>query len=198
MGIYTLHGHYLRILHIGFFGRVTWLAVLMFLLPLTGCHHKSLWPIEQQTLPYKVNGAHDRDIIKMQARLDKQGIRVLTIGQDYMLSTPSAVLFAKDSPRLTWDSYKALNAIACYLKEFHKVGINVTAFGNKCVSAARDQALTLARARAVGDYLWSQGIDSRFIFTQGLGSDKSIVYYAERCDQSPNSRVEITFRDAVA
>ncbi len=61
-----------------------------------------------------------------------------------------------------------------------------------------NRALTLARARAVGDYLWSQGVDSRFIFTHGLGSDKPIVAFTEKGDKSPNSRIEITFRDAVA
>ena len=186
-------------LHVGFYGKAAWLAAFMVMIMLTGCHrHKHLWPIEQPTLPYKVAGANDRDIIKMQSRLGKKGVRVITIGQDYMIAIPSTTLFANDSPRLTWGSYAVLNNIACYLKEFRKIAINVTAFSNKCVSAGRDKALTLARARAVGDYLWSQGVDSRFIFTQGLGSDKPIGAFTQRCDQSTNSRIEITFRDAVA
>ena len=50
----------------------------------------------------------------------------------------------------------------------------------------------------VGEYFWSQGIDSRFIFTQGLGSDKPVVSFTQGGDSSPNARIEITFRDAVA
>ncbi|MCX7118040.1 MAG: type IVB secretion system protein IcmN/DotK [Legionellales bacterium] len=163
---------------------------------LAGCQ-KTRHIIEPATLPYKVNGASDKAMQAMQARFNHEGIRVVTIGQDYMVSIPSSVLFPNESPRLTWRSYALLNAVACYLREFRKVSVNVTAFSNKCVSVDRDRALTRARARAVGDYLWSQGVDSRFIFTQGLGSDKPIVAYTELGDASPNSRVEITFRDMV-
>lgn len=170
---------------------------LMMIVLLTGCH-KRLYDInEAPKLPYKVNGAKDRVIIDKQALFNKKGVTVLSLGQDYMISIPSSALFADESPRLTWDSYALLNAIACYLKEFHKITINVMAFSNKCISAKRDYALTQARARIVGDYLWSQGIDSRFIFTQGLGSDKPIVAVSGKGDKSPNSRVEITFRDAI-
>ena len=164
---------------------------------LSGCHKRYSDLNEPPTLPYKVNGAKDRVIIDKQGSFNKKGIRVISIGQDYLISIPSAALFADESPRIHWRSYALLNAIACYLKEFHKVAINVTAFSNKCISAKRDRALTLARARAVGDYLWSQGIDSRFIFTQGLGSDKPIVSVEDKGDKSPNSRIEITFRDTI-
>lgn len=187
----------MRQLQVGFYGKAARLATLMVLFALTGCHRLH-WSNDSPKLPYKVAGAKDHDIIAMQARLNKEGIRVISIGQDYMISIPSAVLFPNESPRLTWNSFALLNRVACYLKEFRKVAITVTAFSNKCVSARRDRALTLTRARAVGDYLWSQGVDSRFIFTQGLGSDKPIVTFTQKGDLSPNSRVEITFRDAVA
>lgn len=66
------------------------------------------------------------------------------------------------------------------------------------MSVKRERALTLARSRVVSEYLWSQGVDSRIIFTQGLGSDKPITSYTLGGDRSPNARVEITFRRAVA
>ncbi len=169
----------------------------MALLTMTSCH-KQYVAKEQAKLPYKVNGASDKKIMDMQARFNLEGVKTVTIGQDYMISIPSSFLFPNESPRLTWGSYALLNAVVCYLKEFHKTSITVTAYSNICVSAKRDHALTLARAREVGNYLWSQGIDSRFIFTQGLGSDKPIGGCMKKGDSSSNSRVEITFRDAVA
>ena len=188
----------MRRLHVGFSGKAIWLAALVAMLVLTGCHKRQLAVDEQAKLPYKVAGTNDRVAAATQARFNREGVRVITVGQDYMISIPSVALFPNESPQLTWGSYALLNAVACYLKQFRKVGINVTAFSNKCVSAQRERALTMARASAVGDYLWSQGIDSRFIFTQGLGSDKPIVSFAQSGDRSPNSRVEITFRDAIA
>ena len=189
----------MRRLHISFSGKAMWFVVLFIFLGLTGCGLFSKQRIKQQSeFPYKVAGAKDREIVTMQARFRKYGVRVITIGQDYMISVPSSALFAEESPRIKWESYAILNSVACYLKQFRKIAVNVTAFSNKCVSAKRDRALTQARARAVGDYIWSQGIDSRFVFTQGLGSDKPIVSITGDGDKSPNSRVEITFRDAVA
>ena len=188
----------MRIFHVGCFGRATWLAAFILLFTLSGCHHRIYNVSETQKLPYKVSGAKDSVIVSKQDKFNKKGVRVISLGQNYMISIPSAVIFDNESPRLRWDSYALLNAVACYLNEFHKVAINVTAYSNKCVSEKRDRALTLARARAVGDYLWSQGIDSRFIFTEGLGSDKPVMFYSKKSDRSLNSRVEITFRDAVA
>lgn len=150
------------------------------------------------TLPYKVDGASDLHRLSMQERLEKQGVKIVTIGQNYLVSIPSSAVFAAQSPRIKWGCYGVLNDVACYLKQFRKVAVSVSSFTGKCVSPPRDRALTLARSRAVADYLWSQDIDSRFIFTHGLGADKPIGAFASKGDNTANSRIEITFRDDVA
>lgn len=192
----------MRRLHVGFSGKATWHVALLVFLALTGCHvfskHKWTPTTVPSKLPFKVSGAKDKRIIAMQTSLRKKGVKVITMGQDYLISIPSTALFPDESPQLKWGGYPILDDVSCYLDQFRKVAVTVTAFSNKCVSARRDKALTLARARAVGDYLWSQGIDSRFVFTQGLGSDKPITSNHRKGDHSLNSRIEITFRDAVA
>lgn len=165
---------------------------------LTACNCNPMRLDTSPTLPSGVAGASDRSIVALQKRFNSNGIRVLTIGQDYLISIPTAVIFPNQSPQLTWGSYALLNDVVCYLNEFHKIGVTVSAYTTKYVSNTREHALTLARARAVGNYLWSQGIDSRFIFTEGIGSDKPIIAFAHRGDNSHNSRIEITFRNAVA
>ena len=182
----------------GFLRNLIGLIAGVALLSSAGCKKPGSIIFEQAKLPYKVAGASDSDIISLQDQLNKHGVRIITMGQDYMVSIPSDALFPSESPQLTWGSYGLLNDVACYLRQFRKVSVTVTAFSRKCASPRREHALTLARARAVGDYLWSQGINSRFIFTQGLGSDKPIVAYRRGCDQSFNTRVEIIFRRAVA
>ncbi len=167
---------------------------------LSGCQQmRSPQPVfEANKLPTHVDGASDKQIISLQNRLEKNGVRVITMGQDYMVSIPSKLIFARQSPRLTWESYGILNDVVCYLQQFRKINVNVTAFSTKYVSERREHALTLTRARAVGDYLWSQDIDTRFIFTQGLASDKPKGAFTQYEDGSTLSRVEITFRRAVA
>ncbi len=188
----------MRRLSTGFIGFSKWVAALFVVLIMAGCHTGSGQLQGIPTLPHKVDGASDANIIEMQSKFYKKGVKVVTLGQDYLLSIPSDALFADQSPQLTWGSYNLLNEVACYLQQFRKIAVSVTAYSTKCVSPARGRALTLARSKAVADYLWSQGIDSRFIFTHGLGSDKPITGYAQGGEQSPNSRIEITFRDAVA
>lgn len=171
---------------------------LTFLL-LLGCRAKVYVPEDNEALrlPRKVAWAEDKAVIKLQKALNRCGVTVITIGQDYLVSIPSQALFPNQSPELTWGSYGLLNTVVKFLQQFRKVAVNVTSYTGKYVSSKREHALTLARSRAVADYLWSQGIDSRFIFTEGVGSEKPIMMHAHGGDKSRNSRIEITFRDAI-
>jgi len=149
-------------------------------------------------LPARANVLGDPGTMMILNRLTRKGVQVITIGQDYLISIQASRLFAGQSPRILWRSYATLNDVVCYIKQFRTVGVSVTAFSSKYVSPTRERALTSARARAVADYLWSQDIDSRFIFTRGLGSDKPISAMMQGGDHSENARIEITFRNAVA
>lgn len=188
----------MRRLRVGIFVFSTWHATLLASLLLLGCKTKIYYPPENfLRLPFKVKGTDDKAVIQLQKSLTRCGVAVITIGQDYLISIPSAALFPNQSPQLTWGSYGLLNNVVRFLKQFRQVAITVTSYSGKYVSAKREQALTLARARAVADYLWSQGVDSRFIFTEGAGSDKPIMGYSGSGDKTFNSRIEITFRDAI-
>ncbi|RUR12260.1 OmpA family protein [Legionella sp. km772] len=171
---------------------------ILALFQISACGNNKYVPDEQlTTLPCKVRGACDATVNKFLKKLNRKGVRVITLGQDYLISIPSSALFEDQTPHLTWASYGLLNEVANLLKQFRKVAITISSHSSKYVSVQRERALTLARSRVVGEYLWSQGVDSRFIFTQGLGSDKPIMRTTQGGDSSLNSRVEITFRDAV-
>ncbi len=152
---------------------------------------------DEPRLPQEV-ALGDSEIIALEKRLSERGVQIISIGQDYLLSISAVSLFGDQSPRLTWESYDELNEIACYLRQFRKVGVNVTGYTSHYVSSEREHALSSARAEAVANYLWSQGIEARLLFTQGMGTDKPIVSMARGGDKSPNARIEITFRRAVA
>ncbi|MGC1182512.1 type IVB secretion system protein IcmN/DotK [Legionella sp.] len=148
--------------------------------------------------PCKFTGACDSSIIKYMKKFRKKGVFVATVGQDYMITIPATYLFEPQTPHIKWKSYALLNDIAIFLKQFRKITIYIDSYSSKFVSSQREHALTLARSRVVSEYLWSQGVDSRFIFTQGLGSDKPIIAYTPGGDYSTNARIEIKFRRAVA
>ncbi|MDI1352327.1 MAG: type IVB secretion system protein IcmN/DotK [bacterium] len=173
---------------------------LFLLLPMSACNRGDSYIPEKEVpkLPCKVRGACDATVVKYLRNLNKRGIKVVTLGQNYLISIPASALFNTETPHLMWSSYGLLNDIATFLKQFRKVAITITSHSSKYISVQREHSLTLARSRVVSEYLWSQGVDSRFIFTQGLGSDKPIVSFTQGGDSSPNARVEITFRDAIA
>jgi intracellular multiplication protein IcmN len=191
-------GILVRVVHNNY-NKMIRLIALIALMQLSACHKDHYVPeYEEPKLPCKLRGACDATVIKYFKKLKKRGVKVITVGQDYLISIPAATLFEEQTPHLTWASYSLLNEIATLLKQFRKVAITISSHSSKYVSARREHALTLARSRVVGEYLWSQGVDSRFIFTQGLGSDKPIMSFTPGGDASHNARVEITFRDAVA
>ncbi|PJD96239.1 MAG: protein LphA [Legionella sp.] len=173
------------------------MLLLLVFLQLTGCHKRYTPSVEESRLPCKLRGACDATVMKYLKKLNRRGIRVITVGQDYLISIPSRFLFEDQTPHLMWSSYSLLNEVAVFLKQFRKVAITISSHSSKYHSVQREHALTLARSRVIGEYLWSQGVDSRLIFTQGLGSDKPIMDFTQGGDASLNSRIEITFRDAV-
>lgn len=175
-----------------------WMIIFMSLFQLSACNKHYIPEDNEPQLPCKLRGACDATVSKYLKKLNRKGVRVITLGQDYLISIPSGALFEDQTPHLTWASYGLLNDVATLLKQFRKVAMTISSHSSKYVSVQRERALTLARARVVGEYLWSQGVDSRFIFTQGLGSDKPIMSSIAGGDSSLNSRIEITFRDAVA
>lgn len=88
--------------------------------------------------------------------------------------------------------------VIAFLKQFRKIAVNVSAYVTCYQSVHRTEALSRARAAVVANYLWEQGIDTRLLIVAGMGAKHPIATCGPRGDKSLNSRVEITFRDAVA
>lgn len=177
-----------------------WPVLMVFLLSLMGCQSQGTPNIieDENKLPTQIEGASDKMIVSLEKTFKSRGVRIISIGQDYLISVPSVALFYDESPRLTTVSYDLLNDVACYLRQFRHVGITVTGYTVPYVSRQREHVLSLARARVVANYLMSQGIETRFIFTAGMGNEKPIVAIARRGDGAANSRVEITFREIIS
>lgn len=163
-----------------------------------GCHQTPRVVIDAPDLPQAVAGASDPEIVALQNKLAKQGVRVISMGQMYLISIPSTLIFAEESPRILWGSYGLLDDVACYLQKFRKISLHVTAYTSCYLSERRSRALALARGREVANYLWSQNVESRLMVMQGMGAAKPITRDKSCSDSSPNSRIEIIFRRAVA
>lgn len=178
---------------------IRWLTIVLSILIVGGCAKKQYLPIEVTSLklPKNISAANDRTVIKLEKKLAACGVKVITIGQEYMLSIPANKLFPENSPRLKWEGQAILTNVGDFLKQFRKISIYVMSYSNKCISIKREHALTLTRARAVANNLWEQDLDSRLIFTVGAGSDKPIIMNMKNNDNQANARIEIIFRETI-
>lgn len=166
---------------------------------LTACQSNWQPPKDLDALPTKVKDTSDKKRIMEIDELRHHGIKVVTIGQNYMISIPASVLFPDESPRIKWSAYEVLNEVAAFIIQFRKVAINVTAYTSFYSSMERTSVLSHARAINVSSYLWAQGIDTRLLIEEGGSLNNPIVgSCSPHKDKSKNSRVEITFRDSVA
>lgn len=174
-----------------------WYIVVLANLLLFSCAQNKYAPIQVSSslkLPKKVRFASDQNIMRFEQKLAKCGVKVITIGQNYMISIPANLLFPNLTPRLEWKGQVILTNVGDFLKQFRKVTLYIRGFTGKYFSTKRERALTLARARAVANNLWEQNIDSRFIFIEGIGADKPIKQTSQN---GRNARIEIVFRDIV-
>jgi intracellular multiplication protein IcmN len=119
---------------------------LSFLLFLSACRRDNNYVREQELpkLPCKEVGACDSTIISKMNKLNKRGIRVITMGQNYLISVPAWALFDDQTPHLKWGSYGLLNELSDFLKQFRKIAITITSYSSKYISVPREKALTLA------------------------------------------------------
>ncbi len=131
--------------------------------------------------------------------LREEGISIISVGQDYRLIVPASNLFFARSPRLRNDGYGTLNLVGNYLKQFRTVGVRVSGFTAE-KNAARAGALSFARARAVSNYLWSQEVDARMLYTQShsiVGNRACDVGDGFKRRGDYRSHIEIAFRNRI-
>lgn len=121
------------------------------------------------------------------------GVQIINIGEDYLMIIPADVLFYPQSPRIYWSNYRVLNNVVAYLKFFRKVTVKVAGYTSVLGSEKRNAALSLARARNVANYLWSQDVDTRLMYIRGYGSHR--LMYGGHPESRLNERIEIMFRD---
>lgn len=162
---------------------------------LSACHGNGHWDEGPMQLPSHKK-ERDPDRLKQEQRLKLEGVSVIQTGQYTLVSIPAALIFAQHSPKISWGSYAILNDVACYIRMFRKVELEVDVFEYCQDTRARIWTLSLARASEVAKYLVGQGVDGRIIIARGLGNDKPIM--ANECSNASslaNSRIEISFKD---
>ncbi len=97
--------------------------------------------------------------------------------------------FATGSANLDAGSLKEVAEMSKVLKAFPKVHLNIEGHTDSSGNAAKNKALSLARANAVKAQLEKSGISANRLTTQGMGSEKPVN--AANTAAAENRRVEV-------
>lgn len=100
------------------------------------------------------------------------------------------VNFESGKSTLLSSSFSELNALSVYLQENPTKRIEISGHTDNVGNSEKNQQLSEARAKAVRDYLISQGIDSTRIEYRGYGSSKPVASNETEEGRAENRRVE--------
>jgi outer membrane protein OmpA-like peptidoglycan-associated protein len=103
----------------------------------------------------------------------------------------TGVQFAVGAATLNADGREALARFAGIVGVYPSLRFRIEGHTDSTGSYETNQALSLARATSVRDYLTAQGVDASSIEVTGLGSDQPIADNATREGRARNRRVEI-------
>jgi len=106
----------------------------------------------------------------------------------------SESLFEFGSAMIMEENFANLDAIAEFLKENDRIAVKIEGHTDNIGSEEYNKNLSARRAKSVGDYLISKGVDSSRITTEGLGFSKPIASNDTEEGQAQNRRTEIIFK----
>ena len=133
----------------------------------------------------------DQQEAKLRQKLQGTGVSVTRQGDNIILNMPGNITFQTNSADINANFYNVLNSVVLVLNEFNKTLIDVMGHTDSTGTDAINQPLSERRAASVGQYLISQGIDSRRVATQGFGKTRPIASNDTPEGRSQNRRVEL-------
>lgn len=134
----------------------------------------------------------DRQEQELKRRTEGSGVVVERQGDELLLTMPSGITFAHDRSDVQPQFRPVLNEIAETLSNYPSTMIDIHGHTDSTGTAAYNQDLSERRARAVANYLISQGVQSVRIGTQGHGESQLLISPEQNeADRQANRRVEI-------
>ncbi len=116
----------------------------------------------------------------------------LEVGQSIEIEN---IYFETGSSVLMPESFRSLNALIEFLKEYPNVTVEIGGHTDNIGSAEVNLALSEGRAFAVAEYVISQGINARRIVSKGYGFSRPIASNQTEEGRNRNRRVDFTILD---
>ncbi len=134
----------------------------------------------------------DQQELKLRQQLEGTGVSVTRNGDDLILNMPGNITFATNSYQIKPSFGEVLDSVILVLNEFDQTLVETAGHTDSVGSATYNQTLSVNRARSVGDYLMSKGIQNERVITVGHGEDRPVADNKTAEGRQLNRRVELT------
>lgn len=131
---------------------------------------------------------------ELRQRLVGTGVQVTKVGNSVQLRMASDVTFKTDSADINASFYETLSSVATVLQKYNRTNIIVSGYTDNTGTPSHNQVLSEQRAKSVGNFLVSQGVNQNRVFAQGFGKRNPIASNATAEGRTANRRVVIILR----
>jgi len=114
--------------------------------------------------------------------------------QQFILRVGRRVYFASGSAELDEVARETLDLQAVWLRQYPDWLVKLQGFADDPGSNERNIQLSAERAKAVMDYLASQGVDPQRMWAKGYGTDRPVRNCPETACKVQNRRVVVNLR----
>lgn len=128
---------------------------------------------------------------KLRDKLQGTSVSVTRTETSIILNMPGNISFPSGQYAILPSFYDVLNSVALVLKEFDKTSVKISGHTDSTGSFELNQTLSENRARAVADYLASQGVSRARLHSYGYGPRYPIASNDSDAGRAANRRVEI-------
>ena len=136
---------------------------------------------------YSENFQIDREASEMEPYIKDIPLHKAGVGKTYILKN---IFFDFDKSDLQPESFVELNLLVDYLKQNHDIAIEIGGHTDDQGSDEYNNRLSLARAKAVYDYLLSKGIEANQVSYKGYGKSQPIADNSTEDGRAANRRTE--------
>lgn len=141
-----------------------------------------------------IGNTMDRQNQELRRVLRGTGVQVERTPEGIQLIMASDVTFPRNSANIKASFYPVLNSVGTVLRHYNNTNIVVSGYTSNTGTVQHNQRLSERRARSVGAYLQSQGVDQYRIFTRGFGERHPIASNNTARGRAMNRRVVISLR----
>ena len=130
----------------------------------------------------------------LKQRLEQHGIQVVIVADNILIILPTDLFYYANSPNRIIANDFILNDVARLLRRVQKVAIRISAYTDRGDSPARAVGLTRQQAHDIAHYLSRQGVDARFLVSDGFGQRDPVATNNTPRGRLLNRRIVISLR----